>query len=133
MDCPRCSGVEMEELSLDDGTIVHRCTECSSIWIDSGDLTRALLHHNLPGLDGLGGRENLGEAAGTCPEDLTDLVVIESTDNGGHAYAMCEVCGGVWLEHGLDDAPFEGETGEAIIEQVVAFFRAFAPKNRARV
>ncbi len=133
MDCPRCSGVEMEEMSLEDETVIRQCSECSSIWMDTADLTRLLVHNNLTGLDALGGRENLEDSAGTCPEDLIDLVVIQSVKDDSLSYAMCEICGGLWLAQRANGSPFQGETGEALLDEVIAFFGAFAAPNRARV
>lgn len=124
MECPRCSGVEMEDLETESGSVLGQCPDCHSLWLDSGDLTRILLRHNLPGLESLGGRPNLGEAAGMCPEDLTDLVVVESPGNHGRAYAMCEVCGGVWIGE-----EFESESTEDLLEKVIAFFRSFGPSQ----
>ncbi len=133
MECPRCSGLEMEEYDADGGVLLRRCPECRSVWMDTADLTRALLHNNLPGLDTIGGRENLAEAAGTCPDDLTDLVVIESPKASGLQFAMCEVCAGVWLQGTAEDpaAGFGGEDGNALVAEVVDFFRAFAPAKTA--
>ena len=126
MECPSCHGLEMETQEANDGTPVERCENCSSVWIDSGDLTRTLLRHNQPGLDSLGGRENLAETAGTCPDDLTDLVVIESRKAPDLHYAMCEVCGGIWLAGDEEAGRFEGD-GEALVQQVIGFFQSFAP------
>lgn len=131
MECPRCSG-EMQEFSTEASVVLGRCPECGSLWIDSGDLTRALLHHNLPGLDSLGGRENLGETAGMCPEDLTDLTVVDSSGAQDRSYALCEVCGGVWLTEKGDGEGFDAEDGEALLGQLVEFFRDFAPAAKAR-
>ena len=133
MDCPRCSGVEMNELVLEDETIVRRCEECSSVWIDTADLSRLLVHNDLPGIDALGGRENLDEAVGTCPEDLTDLMVIESAQHEGMAFALCEVCAGLWVERPLEGEEFQGRTAEELVEELLAFFSAFAAPKRARI
>lgn len=130
MECPRCNA-EMQEFSVESGAVLGRCETCGSLWVDSGDLTRTLLHNNLPGLDALGGRENLEDTAGMCPEDLTDLTVVDSP-SGGPSYALCEVCGGVWLHERGDGEGFEGEDADAILGQLLEFFRDFAPvKARA--
>ena len=133
MDCPRCSGVEMNDVLLEQDALVRICEECSSLWIDTADLTRMLVHHNLPSIDALGGRENLEEAAGTCPEDMTDLTVIESAQNDGLAFAMCELCGGLWLSRNAEGKEFLGKKPEEIVEELLAFFGAFAAPWRARV
>ena len=133
MDCPRCSGVEMNEMHLEDETPIRSCPDCSSVWIDSADLTRLLVHYDQPGIESLGGRENLDEAVGTCPDDLTDLMVVESTHGDEMSYAMCEVCGGIWLSRRVDGETFQGETAEALVEEILDFFRHFAPTKSARV
>ncbi len=124
MDCPQCSGIELEEHTTDDGLVFGRCPECQGVWMDSGELTRALLRNRLPGLDALGGRANLEEPAGTCAEDLSDLVVIEASTRHVYGYAMCEVCGGVWLDHGGDG--FQGDGAEVILGEILDFFQGFA-------
>lgn len=133
MDCPRCSGVEMNELILEGDTLVQHCTECFSLWIDAAELTRMLVHHDLPGIETLGGRENLEEAAGTCPEDMTDLTVIESAQNDGLSFAMCDVCGGLWLSRSENGEGFQGENAKEIAEGLLAFFNAFAAPRSVRV
>ena len=133
MDCPRCSGVEMNETYLEDETPLRLCPDCSSVWIDSGDMTRILVHNDQPGIDSLGGRENLDEALGNCPEDLTDLMVVESTHGEDLSFAMCEVCGGMWLLQRVDGKPFQGETEAEIVEEILDFFRHFARPRRAHV
>lgn len=124
MDCPRHSGVKMEEYEGEGGLVLLKCEECGGLWLDSGDLTRALLHHQLPMLDALGGQENLGEVAGTCPDDLADLTVIEARKNTEVAFALCEICGGVFLTGGEEG--FAGDNGDDLERSVVGFFREFA-------
>jgi len=128
MDCPQCSGVELEELATDDGLVFAKCGECNKVWIDSGELTRALLRNRLPALDALGGRANLEEPAGDCPDDLNDLMVIEAK-RGDVSYAMCELCGGVWLDNGGQG--FETETGDQVLAEILTFFRGFAAATKA--
>jgi len=123
MECPRCSGFELQELLTEDEVAFGHCETCHNIWIDSGELTRALLRANLPGLDSLGGRANLGESSGTCPEDLTDLVVIEAPRDPDTNYAMCDVCGGIWLFH--DDERFDTPDPKAIMAGILDHFRYF--------
>ncbi|MDF1564627.1 MAG: zf-TFIIB domain-containing protein [Deltaproteobacteria bacterium] len=124
MDCPQCSGMEMEELATEDDLVFARCSECNGVWIDSGELSRALLRNRLPGLDALGGRVNLDEPAGTCAEDLADLMVIEASTNHAYPYAMCEVCGGVWLDNGGEG--FQAEGADPILDEILEYFRGFA-------
>ena len=48
MDCPRCS-VELTPLSQEESTI-HWCPDCGGNWVEVTDLTKILLHANLPAL-----------------------------------------------------------------------------------
>lgn len=120
MECPQCNQ-EMESLEGDDVSVT-RCSNCGGVWIDASDLNRVLLHHNLPGMESLGGRANLDEVAGQCPVDLADLVVVEGPGKPPMRYDACEVCGGIWLE----DQRFDGEGVGPLLEQIVDFYREFA-------
>ena len=126
MDCPRCS---VEMVSLEDGaTTISRCPECTGAWLDIADLNRMLLHHNLPGLETLGGRANPDEVSGTCPEDQVDLVVIEGGERRSLAYETCEVCGGIFLETGVEE-----DDVKALDEAIIDFYRRFGqPKGAAK-
>ncbi|RMG13385.1 MAG: hypothetical protein D6729_15085 [Deltaproteobacteria bacterium] len=123
MECPQCSGIETEEHATDDGFVFDRCPECTSVWMDSAELSRLLLRNRLPGLDALGGRVNLSETAGTCPEDLTDLVVVEAIKKPDLTYAMCEICGGVWITPDGETFP---EDAAGALASIVGFFKTFA-------
>ncbi len=121
MDCPR-DLVEMKDYVGADETTLSGCETCGSVWIDSADLNRLLLHNNLPGLESMGGKANLDELSERCPKDQVDLVVIEGGDKGhNQRYAYCEACGGIWLDIEVpEDADAEG-----IEAEVVAFFKKF--------
>ncbi len=121
LECPNC-GAEMTTLEGEDLSLTQ-CPECKGVWIDAADLNKALLHNDLPGLESLGGRENLDEVGGQCPIDLADFVVIEGPGKTPLRYDACEVCGGIWLG---DGARFKGEKVGDILEEVVEFYREFA-------
>jgi Zn-finger nucleic acid-binding protein len=125
MDCPGC-GVEMTNLD-GDGTSVAKCATCGGLWIDVADLNRVLLHHNLPGLESIGGRVQPDALTGQCPECHVDLVTVE----GGMRqdplqYDTCESCGGIFLESEFKDAT-EIKTA---FEEIVDFFRRFSNRKR---
>ncbi len=120
MDCPKCS-VELVQHD-DDQVSLQRCGQCGGIWIDVADLNRVLLRHNLSGLEKLGGKPNLDEIAGQCPQCQIDLVVVEGGPRRALRYDTCESCGGIWLEQGLGG----GETSEAMVAGIVAFYKRFS-------
>jgi Zn-finger nucleic acid-binding protein len=123
MDCPR-DLVEMQEVVGGNDVTFLRCDTCGGVWVDGADLTRLLLHHSLPGLESMGGKANLDELAERCPKDQVDLIVIEGGDKGDPlAYALCEACGGIWLD--LQVA--EGADANEITADIVDFFHDFRP------
>ena len=75
MDCPGCN-VEMSTLEGEDQTL-QKCVDCGGLWIDVADLNRVLLHHNLPGLESLGGKLNAEALTGQCPACQVDLVSVD--------------------------------------------------------
>jgi Zn-finger nucleic acid-binding protein len=125
MNCPSCN-VEMADLEGEDST-VRKCGECGGLWIDVSDLNRVLLHHNLPGLESLGGKMDPEALTGQCPECLVDLVRI----NGGGrdhplSYDTCESCGGTFLESEFQDAT----DIKVAYDEIVDFFNRFATKKK---
>src|SRR5579871_6369924 len=126
MDCPGCS-VEMPNLEGDD-TSVAKCGNCGGLWIDVADLNRVLLHHNLPGLESLGGKLQPEELTGQCPECQVDLVTVEGGDRQHLLhYDTCESCGGIFLESEFKDA-----TDITVAhKEIVQFFQKFSAKKRA--
>jgi len=126
MDCPRCV-VELTEITRDDSNI-HRCVECGGLWVDSTDLTKMLLHANLPALTALGGMVNADEMAGMCPACNVDLVTVEGGERKSLHYDSCESCGGLWIE-GEEDEPAETLDWKGATVQIVAFFKRFAKRK----
>jgi Zn-finger nucleic acid-binding protein len=126
MDCPGCS-IEMADLEGDDNT-VRKCGDCGGLWIDVADLNRVLLHHNLPGLESLGGKVDAEALTGQCPECQVDLVRINGGDRQHPlSYDTCESCGGTFLESEFKDA----SDTKVAYEEIVAFFKTFSAKKRA--
>ena len=125
MDCPSCS-VEMVKLDGDDPAL-HKCGECGGLWVDVADLNRMLLHHNLPGLETLGGKVNPDEMVGQCPQCQVDLVRVDGgTKQDPRGYDMCESCGGVFIESDEDDhADYERAKKE-----IINFFNKFRTDKR---
>jgi Zn-finger nucleic acid-binding protein len=129
MDCPRCS-VELTAITQDDSA-VNRCSECGGLWVDGNDLTKILLHANLPALNAIGGQINVDVLAGTCPACSVDLVVVEGGEKLSLHYDTCESCGGLWVEgEDVDDVP-ETIDFKAAGAELAGFFRAFA-KNKKK-
>ena len=125
MDCPSCH-VEMVGLEGDD-TTVTKCSECGGLWMDLADLNRVLLHHNLPGLESLGGKMDPEALTGQCPECLVDLVRINGGDrNHPLSYDTCESCGGTFLESEFRDAT----DIKVAYDEIVDFFNRFATKKK---
>lgn len=128
MDCPGCN-VEMAELEGEETTL-RKCGECGGLWVDVADLNRFLLHHNLPGLESLGGRPQPDALTGQCPECHVDLVRVAG---GARAhplhYDTCESCGGIFLESEFKDA----SDASAAVHEIIDFFRRFSMKKKAGV
>ncbi len=121
MNCPGC-GVEMVDLVSDDQTL-RKCGECGGLWVDVADLNRTLLHHNLPGLETLGGKVNAEALSGQCPDCQVDLVQVEGGERSHPLdYDTCEACGGVFLESEFRDAS-DYQTAQ---REIVDFFTNFA-------
>lgn len=120
MDCPKCS-VELEQQE-DDQIAVQRCLQCGGIWMDAADLNRVLLRHNLSNLEKQGGKPNLEELEGQCPQCQVDLVAIEGGPRRSLRYDTCESCGGIWLGQGLDRA----DTLAVLVAGIVSFYKRFA-------
>lgn len=126
MDCPSCN-VEMVDLEGNE-TTVRKCGDCGGLWIDVADLNRVLLHHNLQGLESLGGRVHPEALTGHCPECQVDLVSVEG---GGRQhplhYDTCESCGGIFLESEFKDA----KDIKTAFSEIVDFFRRFTAKRKS--
>ena len=125
MNCPACH-LEMADLEGENST-VRKCGECGGLWIDVSDLNRVLLHHNLPGLESLGGKMDPEALTGQCPECLVDLVRI----NGGArnhplSYDTCESCGGTFLESEFQDAT----DIKVAYDEIVDFFKIFTTRKK---
>lgn len=125
MDCPGCN-VEMAELSGDE-PVIQKCGDCHGLWMDVADLNRVLLHHNMPGLETLGGKVNTDELAGQCSECQVDLVSVEGgqKQNPLH-FSTCESCGGVFLESQGDGIADHASA----VHSVIRFFQNFASKKK---
>jgi Zn-finger nucleic acid-binding protein len=128
MECPNC-GVEMVDLQGDDQTL-RKCGECGGLWVDVSDLNRTLLHHNLPGLESLGGKVDTDSMSGQCPECLVDLVPVQGGDKASPmVYDTCESCGGIFLESDFRDV----STYEAAEKEIVGFFSRFSSKGKRKI
>lgn len=120
MACPRELG-EMKELTGRDDAVLYLSDE-GGVWQDSVDVNRLLLRAGLPGLESMGGTPDLDAIGDLCPKDAVDLIVIGGgSKNDPLEYGICEVCGGLWLELGLD----EDVDADAIDEATLDFFRDF--------
>ncbi len=108
-------------------TTLRKCGECGGLWIDVSDLNRVLLHHNLPGLESLGGKVDAEALTGQCPECLVDLVRITGGErNHPLSYDTCESCGGTFLESEFADAT----DSKVAFQEIVDFFKAFSAKKK---
>jgi len=124
MDCPHCE-IEMNQLEGED-SMMMRCPDCAGLWLDIAEVNRLLLRHNMPGLESLGGRANVDESSGQCPECQVDLVAVEGGERRSMHYETCEVCGGIFLE-----TETESEDINESIAALVAFFRRFGQTKSA--
>ena len=126
MDCPGCH-VEMAELEAED-QVIRTCDGCGGLWLNVADLNRILLHHNMPGLESLGGKVNPEALTGQCSDCLVDLVSVAGGDkHQALKYDTCESCGGIFLEAAFEDAPdFKGA-----VAVIVGFFNRFSKKKKA--
>jgi Zn-finger nucleic acid-binding protein len=128
MECPSC-GVEMIELNGDDQTF-RKCSECGGLWVDVSDLNRMLLHHNLPGLESIGGKVDPDAMCGQCPTCLVDLVrVMGGEKSNPLSYDTCESCGGIFLESEFAEA---GDYAAAK-KEIIGFFTRFSAKGKGKV
>src|SRR4051812_26232074 len=127
MDCPSCN-VEMADLEGNETTL-RKCGECGGLWIDVADLNRVLLHHNLPGLESLGGRLDADALTGQCPECKVDLVRVIGGQDKAHPiqYDTCESCGGIFLESEFKDAT----DAKMAMQEIIHFFQRFSAKKKA--
>jgi Zn-finger nucleic acid-binding protein len=127
MDCPRCT-VELAAITRDESSI-YRCSECGGLWVDGGDLSKILLHANLPALTAIGGSINVDELTGTCPACSVDLVVVEGGEKLALHYDTCESCGGLWVDgEDVDEVPETISYAEAA-KELAGFFKDFAKKK----
>jgi Zn-finger nucleic acid-binding protein len=125
MECPSC-GVEMVNLEGDDQTL-RKCSECGGLWVDVSDLNRTLLHHNLPGLESIGGKVDPEAMCGQCPDCQVDLVrVVGGQKSSPLSYDTCESCGGIFLESEFSDASDYPTAKKEILE----FFSRFSSKGK---
>lgn len=121
MECPSC-GVDMVDLQGDDQTL-RKCGECGGLWIDVSDLNRMLLHHNLPGLESLGGKVDQESLTGHCPQCQVDFVRVLGGDKHSPLfYDTCESCGGIFLESDFGEISDYAQGAKEIIN----FFADFA-------
>ena len=126
MNCPACN-VEMAELEGDETTL-RKCGDCGGLWIDVADLNRALLHHNLPGLESLGGRADPEALTGQCPECQVDLARVTGGPRQSPLfYETCESCGGIFLESEFKDA----SDVQAAMKEIVDFFQRFSSRKKS--
>jgi Zn-finger nucleic acid-binding protein len=128
MECPSC-GVDMIDLEGDDQTF-RKCSECGGLWVDVSDLNRMLLHHNLPGLESIGGKVDPDAMCGQCPTCLVDLVRVMGGEKANPlSYDTCESCGGIFLESEFAEASDYPSAKKEIIE----FFTRFSAKGKGKV
>jgi Zn-finger nucleic acid-binding protein len=128
MECPSC-GVDMVDLEGEDQTL-RKCSECGGLWIDVSDLNRMLLHHNLPGLESIGGKVDPEAMCGQCAQCLVDLVrVMGGQKSDPLSYDTCESCGGIFLESEFRDADDYPGAKKEIIE----FFTRFLNRGKKKI
>lgn len=127
MDCPNCA-TEMSELEGANESALWTCQECGGIWVDVSDLKRLLLHHNLPGLESLGGRVDQDALAGHCAQCQVDMVkVIGGGKSQPVEYETCESCGGVFLPRDFGEVATFADGAR----EIVSLFSHFAKTKAA--
>ncbi len=128
MECPSC-GVDMVDFKSDDQTL-RKCGDCGGLWVDVSDLNRMLLHHNLPGLESIGGKVDTDSLSGQCPDCQVEFVRVSGGDKSNPvSYETCESCGGIFLESDFQDAS-DFASAE---KEIVAFFSTFSTKLKKKV
>ena len=128
MECPSC-GVDMVDLEGEDQTL-RKCSDCGGVWVDVSDLNRMLLHHNLPGLESIGGKVDPEAMCGQCSECQVDLVGVVGGEKANPlSYDTCESCGGIFLESEFHDA----SDYAAVKKEILGFFTRFANKKKKAV
>ncbi|RYZ40312.1 MAG: hypothetical protein EOO71_16665 [Myxococcaceae bacterium] len=102
------------------------CKECGGLWINVADLNRILLHNNLLGLEGQGGKVDAEALTGNCPDCKVDLVRVDGGDRQHPLhFDSCESCGGIFLESEFADAA-DAKQAE---EKIIGFFKNFDAKR----
>jgi Zn-finger nucleic acid-binding protein len=128
MECPSC-GVDMVDFKSDDQTL-RKCGDCGGLWVDVSDLNRMLLHHNLPGLESIGGKVDTDTLSGQCPDCQVEFVRVSGGDKANPvSYETCESCGGIFLESDFQDATDFASSEK----EIVAFFSTFSTKLKKKV
>ena len=103
MQCPVCTGTELEPEQVDDVTI-DRCPQCHGMWLDMLELEKLLESDPRPLL-----RQDRAFRAGKddpdrrldCPRCKgTYLIKLNSLIRPGTILDSCTVCHGVWLDAG---------------------------------
>ncbi len=125
MNCPGCNA-EMPEIEEGTEQPLRECAECGGVTVELADLKPLLLHHNLPGMESLGGRVVPDGETGQCGTCLIDLTLFESADRQDPLYyEACEECGCIFVDGGSLDEKLPLE------QRIIAFFRQFGkPQKR---
>jgi serine/threonine protein kinase/Zn-finger nucleic acid-binding protein len=119
--CPHCPDRLLRPVKF--GYVeVDACPICKGIWFDVGEVEDAASESLGAGYAGpvqlafsLG--ERVEEVEMRCPSCEEPLVTYRFASHGGLEVEICELCGGVWLEHG-EFAQVQRQRAEQILERL---------------
>ena len=101
MECVKCDG-KLETITL--GEIeVDKCTSCSGIWFDLGELEKVLESDSIEALKNeVDNNQGHDEQHGKCPRcgGAGNMIQITSLKNPHVHIDICSVCYGQWLDGG---------------------------------
>ena len=103
LECPRCSGVELEEIELDQ-VLIDRCPQCGGLWFDNAEIGEIVGRE--PGrreFESIVPPSRCSTNELTCPRcDAIALRRLSSQAEDGreHILYRCVSCIGTWLDRG---------------------------------
>ena len=101
MQCVKCDG-ELQRVTLDK-VEVDKCTKCSGIWFDIGELDKILESSSIDSLKNeIGNNQGQDAEKGKCPRcgGTGNMVQVTNLKNPDIHIDTCSVCYGQWLDGG---------------------------------
>jgi Zn-finger nucleic acid-binding protein len=103
LDCPRCFGVKLEEVEVDE-VIIDRCPRCAGIWFDNAEIGEIIGRGSGPRkIDTMVPAPKFTDSDLKCPHcSDVQLRKLSFGAEGGRSYVIyrCISCVGTWLDRG---------------------------------